>query len=148
MHRYFLSPGLTQCRSLPSQSSVEGLLINLLRCRFSNIIMFTFTVVLLILLLFTYFTVVYLWKKINSFCSSLWRATTARQQERKEGWKTSVSLNETARGTEEQLWSRGRIFEAAITKEIMLLCLPNSMNAVSLADFLIRLALEHMPASV
>lgn len=39
MHGCFLSLRLTQCRSLPSQASIEALLINLLKCRFSNIIM-------------------------------------------------------------------------------------------------------------
>lgn len=63
-----LSPGLTQCRSLPSQASTEALLMNLLKCRFSNIIMTEHCCLLM--------------EKIN--CYHLWRAT-ARWEQRKDG---------------------------------------------------------------
>lgn len=39
MHGCFFSLGLIWCRSLPLQASIEALLINLLKCRFSNIMM-------------------------------------------------------------------------------------------------------------
>lgn len=102
MHRCFLSLGLTWCRSLPSQALIEALLINLLKCRLSNIIMAERCCLLM---------------EIN-----LTPAT--REEPLPDGSERSMEaaalLSGTVMGREEQIWSRGRIFEAAIMKEIML----------------------------
>lgn len=102
MHRCFLSLGLAWCRSLPSQALIEALLINLLKCRLSNIIMAEHCCLLME--------------------KNLTPAT--REEPPPDGSEGSMEaaalLSGTVMGREEQIWSRGRIFEAAITKEIML----------------------------
>lgn len=140
MHGCFLSPGLTQCTNLPSQSSTKALLTNLLKCRFSNIIMHS-------TLLFTYE------KKPNqpktSSCSSLWR-DRVWQQERKEGWKNqpcSMGQQEGGRSSsgagegfsKQPSQRKSRSFVSLIPWMLLL--------TVSPADFLIRSALELMSAS-
>jgi len=90
MHWCFPSPGLTQCRSLPSQP-IEALLTNVLKCRFSNIIMHS-------ILLFTY-------RKKNNPTPHAARFGEP-QPSRKEGrMETLVLLYGTASGREEQLWN-------------------------------------------
>lgn len=101
MHRCFLSLGLTWCRSLPLQASIEALLINLLKCRFSNIIM-------------TEHCCLLMGKKLTP------AAREEPQPDRSKGrMEAAALLNGTAKWRKEQTWSRGRIFEAAITKKIM-----------------------------
>lgn len=65
-----------------------------------------------------------------------WTPAT-REEPQPDGSKGRLEATALLSG---QTWSRGRISEAAFTKEIMLFWLTNSMNDItfSLADFLIR----------